>query len=51
MKVKGRLQEYRPWGKYEILHEEKNCKVKKLRLSLVAGLVINIIIKEVKYGR
>ena len=33
MKVKGRLQEYRPWGKYEILHEEKNCKVKKITVK------------------
>ena len=33
MKIKGRLQEYRPWGKYEILHEEKNCKVKKITVK------------------
>ena len=33
MKVKGRLQEYRPWGKYEILHEEKKCKVKKITVK------------------
>jgi mannose-6-phosphate isomerase len=33
MTVKGRLQEYRPWGKYEILHEEKNCKVKKITVK------------------
>ena len=33
MTVKGRLQEYRPWGKYEILHEEKNYKVKKITVK------------------
>ena len=33
MKVKGRLQEYRPWGKYDILHEEKNRKVKKITVK------------------
>ena len=25
--------EYRPWGCYEILHEEKNCKVKKITVK------------------
>ena len=27
------IQEYRPWGKYEILHEEKNYKVKKITVK------------------
>ena len=31
--MKHRIQEYRPWGKYEILHEEKNCKVKKITVK------------------
>ena len=25
--------EYRPWGCYEILHEEKNCKVKRITVK------------------
>tara|TARA_R100000773_G_C4191645_1_gene97338 strand:+ start:575 stop:931 length:357 start_codon:yes stop_codon:yes gene_type:complete len=33
MKVKGRLQEYRPWGKYEVILDEKNCKVKKITVK------------------
>lgn len=24
------MQEERPWGKFEILHEDENCKVKKI---------------------
>ena len=31
--MKHRIQEYRPWGCYEILHEEKNCKVKKITVK------------------
>ena len=31
--MKHRIQEYRPWGKYEILHEEENCKVKKITVK------------------
>ena len=27
------MKEHRPWGCYEILHEEKNCKVKKITVK------------------
>jgi mannose-6-phosphate isomerase len=31
--MKHRIQEYRPWGKYEIIHDAKNCKVKKITVK------------------
>ena len=27
------MKEYRPWGCYEILHDEKSCKVKKITVK------------------
>ena len=31
--MKHRIQEYRPWGKYEVIHNEDSCKVKKITVN------------------
>ena len=31
--MRHRIQEYRPWGKYEIIYENKKCKVKKITVN------------------
>lgn len=40
----------RPWGKYEILLDEENTKVKKYLLILGKNYLINPIKKDKNYG-
>ena len=42
--------ENRPWGKYEVLYDGEDCKVKKITQTLIKNYRINIITKEQKFG-
>ena len=44
------LVEHRPWGKYEILYDGEDCKVKKIYVNPNQSYHINITIKDKRCG-
>ena len=44
-------REDRPWGRYFILHDEPNYKLKRIEIDPAKDYLINIIIRDLNAGQ
>ena len=50
LRTYGILTETRPWGKFEVLLNDENVKVKRITVNPESRLSFSLMKKEVKYG-